>query len=153
MTIEVFTQDAPLSPAPIRREWVLEGAPAARNTVLARSADRTALTMLWDCTAGRFRWVYDQDETIHVIEGSATLTLSDGRIKTLGPGDVVFFPAGTSAIWEVGSYVRKFAVFREPVPTPLALLLRTRAKLRQALSSARAGRPAFPAVAYQPQAA
>ena len=130
MSIQVFSQDVQLCAAPIRPDWVLEGSPTARNTVLARSADRTTLTMFWDCTAGRFRWVYDQDETIHVLEGSATLALGDGRVEQLQPGDVVFFPAGTTAVWTVSGYVRKLAVFRETVPQPLALLVRLRAKLR-----------------------
>ena len=130
MSIQVFSQDVQLTSAPIRPEWVLEGSPTARNSVLARSADRTALTLFWDCTAGRFRWVYDQDETIHVLEGSATLMLDAGREERLAPGDVVFFPAGTSAVWTVHGYVRKLAVFRETVPQPLAVLVRLRAKVR-----------------------
>ena len=137
MTIKVFTQDVQLSAAPIRPDWVLAGRPQARNTVLAKSADRTALTMFWDCTAGRFRWEYDQDETIHVLEGSATLTLDDGRVERLSPGDVVFFPAGRSATWEVQSYIRKLAVFREPVPQTLAVVVRLRVKLRQMLLDVR----------------
>ena len=137
MAIKVFTQDVELSSAPIRPDWVLAGQPTARNAVLAKSADRTALTMVWDCSGGRFRWDYDQDETIHVIEGGAVLTLDDGRVERLGPGDVVFFPAGRSAVWEVESYVRKLAVFREPVPRPLALVVRLRAKLRDLLVAAR----------------
>ncbi len=134
MSIVVSSQDIQLSSAPIRTDWVIEGCPVARNAVLARSADRTAMTLLWDCTAGVFRWVYDQDETIHIIEGGVTLTLPDGRVEVLGPGDVVFFPAGSSATWRVDAYVRKLAVFREPVPRPMALLVRLRGKLRERLS-------------------
>lgn len=136
MSIVVSSQDIQLSSAPIRAEWVIEGCPTARNVVLARSADRTSMTMVWDCTAGVFRWVYDQDETVHIIEGGVTLTLPDGRIEVLGAGDVVFFPAGASATWRVDSYVRKLAVFRESVPRPMALLVRLRSKLR----ARRAGR-------------
>ncbi len=146
MSIIVSSQDIQLNSAPIRAEWITEGRPTARNAVLARSADRTAMTMLWDCTAGGFRWVYDQDETIHIIEGGVTLTLPDGRVEVLGPGDVVFFPAGSSAAWRVDTYVRKLAVFRETVPQPMALLVRLRSKLRERF----AGRlPAFGA--WQPQ--
>ena len=150
MSIVVSSQDIQLNSAPIRAEWVIEGRPTARNTVLARSADRTAMTMLWDCTAGTFRWVYDQDETIHIIEGGVTLTLPDGRIEALGAGDVVFFPAGSSATWRVETYVRKLAVFRETVPQPMAILVRLRSKLRGRI----AGRlPAFGALGPELQAA
>ncbi len=150
MSVVVSSQDVQLSSAPIRPDWVMQGTPQARNTVLARSADRTAMTMLWDCTAGVFRWVYDQDETIHIIEGGVTITLDDGRVEVLGPGDVVFFPAGASATWQVDTYVRKLAVFRESVPQLMAMLVRLRGKAREKFS----GRlPAFSPPAPQLQAA
>jgi uncharacterized protein len=136
MAIKVFTQDVELMSAPIPPDWILSGSPRARNAVLARSADRTALTMLWDCSAGRFRWRYDQDETIHILEGFATLTLDDGRVEQLRPGVVVFFPAGRTAVWEVDGYIRKLAVFREPVPLTVAIGIRSWAKLRAKLGQA-----------------
>ena len=151
MSVIVSSQDVQLSAAPIRAEWVIQGVPLARNRVLARSADRTAMTMLWDCTAGAFRWVYDQDETIHIIEGGVTITLQDGRTEILGPGDVVFFPAGSSATWQVDTYVRKLAVFRESVPHPMALLVRLRGKMRGYLAGGRL--PPFAGQTPQLQAA
>ncbi len=141
VSIVVSSQDIQLDSAPIRADWVIEGRPVARNAVLARSADR--VTLLWDCTAGAFHWVYDQDETIHIIEGGVTLTLPDGRVEVLGAGDVVFFPAGSCATWKVDAYVRKLAVFRESMPEPMALLVRLRGKLRQRLA---ARLPAFAAL-------
>jgi len=116
--------DVELKSAPIRREWIIEGQPRARNQVLALSEDRMATTLVWDCTAGRFRWIYDTDETIHILEGEVRLTDAEGRTKRLGAGDVVFFPAGSSATWQVDDYVRKLAFFRQPVPRPMSLFLR-----------------------------
>ena len=134
MSIVVSSQDIQLSDAPLPSGWIIDGRPITRNVVLARSADRTSMTLLWDCTAGVFRWVYDQDETIHIIEGGVSLTLPDGRVEVLGAGDVVFFPAGSSAIWRVDAYVRKLAVFRESVPQPMAILVRLRSRLRTRLA-------------------
>jgi uncharacterized cupin superfamily protein len=116
--------DVELKSAPIRPEWIIEGEPMARNQVLALSEDRMATTLVWDCTAGRFRWIYDTDETIHILEGEVHLTQADGVTKRLGAGDVVFFPAGSSATWQVDNYVRKLAFFRQPVPRPMSLFLR-----------------------------
>src|SRR5664279_4983395 len=56
-----------LSSAAINPNWILEGNPVARNKLLFESADGTATTWLWDCTAGRFNWFYDIDETVHLI--------------------------------------------------------------------------------------
>lgn len=116
--------DVMLKSAPIRREWIIDGDPVARNQVIGLSEDRMATTLVWDCTAGRFKWIYDTDETIHILEGAVTLTSFDGSIKQLQAGDVVFFPAGSTAIWQVHGYVRKLAFFRQPVPRPLSLVLR-----------------------------
>jgi uncharacterized cupin superfamily protein len=116
--------DVQLKSAPIRKEWIIDGDPVARNQVLSLSHDRMATTLIWDCTAGRFRWIYDTDETIHILEGAVSLTANDGSIKHLCAGDVVFFPAGSSATWEVHGYVRKLAFFRQPVPKPMSLFLR-----------------------------
>ena len=114
--VMVLGGEVNLSPAPIPKGWITGGAPTARNAVLAVSADRTALTLLWDCTGGSFRWIYDQDETIHILEGKVTLTLQDGRVEQLAAGSIVFFPAGSVADWTVHGYVRKLAVFRETMP-------------------------------------
>jgi uncharacterized cupin superfamily protein len=116
--------DIELKSAPIRREWILDGDPVARNQVLARSEDRMATTLVWDCTAGRFRWIYDVDETIHILDGEVRLTAADGSVKRLCAGDVVFFPAGSSATWQIDRYVRKLAFFRQPVPKSMSLFLR-----------------------------
>ena len=44
---------------------------------------------MWDCTAGRFYWYYDFDETAHILEGEATITDANGRVWQVKPGDVV----------------------------------------------------------------
>ncbi len=116
--------DVELKSAPIRPEWIIDGDPVARNCVIGLSDDRMATTLVWDCTAGRFKWIYDVDETIHILEGGVTLTQADGAVKRLHAGDVVFFPAGSSAIWQVHDHVRKLAFFRQPVPKPVSLFLR-----------------------------
>ena len=121
--------DVELKSAPIRPEWIIDGDPQARNKVLSLSEDRMATTLVWDCTAGRFKWIYDVDETIHILEGAVDLTQFDGSVKHLQAGDVVFFPAGSSATWEVHGYVRKLAFFRQPVPRAVSLLLKVMHKM------------------------
>jgi len=101
---------------PIRPEWVLEGQPLARIELLSSSEDGTASTYFWDCTAGRFNWFYEFDETFHILEGAVVLKDSAGRSRRVTVGDTVFFPKGSTAEWTVDTYVRKLAFCRNPVP-------------------------------------
>jgi uncharacterized cupin superfamily protein len=101
---------------PIQPEWILEGRPVARIELLSSSADGTASTYFWDCTAGRFNWFYTFDETFHVLEGAVSLKDTAGRSRHVTVGDTVFFPKGSTAEWTVETYVRKLAFCRNPVP-------------------------------------
>jgi uncharacterized protein len=73
--------------------------------------------MVWDCTAGRFNWNYNKDETLVVLAGEAFIT-NDGEERRIAPGDVVFFPAGSSSTWRVPTYVRKVCFLRHTIPWP-----------------------------------
>jgi uncharacterized protein len=113
------TATADLAPAPISPDWVLNGTPTTRSKKLARSHDRTSDVMVWDCTAGRFTWHYNKDETLVVLSGEAFVTNEKGQEHRIGPGDVVFFPAGTSSRWHVPNYIKKVAFLRHTMPRPL----------------------------------
>jgi uncharacterized protein len=113
-----------LNPSPIYPNWVLEGTPVARNKVLSSSADGSASTIIWDCTAGRFNWIYDVDETIYVIEGGVVVKDVAGATRRLNAGDTIFFPAGARAEWHVESYIRKIAFCRTPLPGLLVFVRR-----------------------------
>lgn len=123
------SQDVALEAAPIPTAHVLSGTPTARNAVVFKSDDKLQITLLWHCTAGSFRWFYDEDETILVLEGGMTLHFDDGTTRTCAAGDTVFFPAGTSCIWVIETEVRKLAFFRKPAPQVVALPLRIMHKL------------------------
>ena len=112
-----------LNPSPIHPGWILEGNPVARNKVLSSSADGTASTLIWDCTAGRFNWIYDVDETIYVIAGGVVLRDHAGA-RRLSAGDTIFFPAGARAEWHVEDYIRKIAFCRAPLPRPVVFAKR-----------------------------
>jgi uncharacterized cupin superfamily protein len=113
-----------LLPAPIPSAWILEGTPKARNKEVARSHDRTSCTVVWDCTAGRFNWHYSRDETLVVTSGEAFITSESGVERRLGPGDLGFFPAGSSCIWRITGGVRKVAFLRHGMPRPMGFCLR-----------------------------
>lgn len=113
--IKFGTGKVNLSPAPIRAEWILEGTPVASNKLLSSSADGKASTFIWACTAGRFNWHYDSDETVYVLEGSVIIKDPAGTRRRLVAGDTVYFPAGSRAEWTIESHLRKVAFCRAPV--------------------------------------
>ena len=118
MIVQSRLDEAKLEPAPIRPEWIMVGDPIARSAELSRSPDGTALTALWDCSAGTFNWFFGGDETVHILEGEVVVSDDDG-IRTLQAGDVALFPAGTWATWRVPRYVKKVAFCRDPMPRPV----------------------------------
>ncbi len=104
-----------LLPARIPHAWILEGSPLARTRRLAGSSDQLAATFMWDCTAGRFTWCYDGDETAHVLEGSVIIEDAVGVRQALQAGDTFLFPAGSWYQWTIPSYVRKIAFLHSPL--------------------------------------
>ena len=116
---------------PVNPAWVLGGKPVARIEHLSSSADGTASTYFWDCTAGRFNWFYTFDETLHVLEGSVTLKFPDGQSRHVAVGDVVFFPKGSSAEWTVESYIR-CRIFWSARGTPCVVSSVSAARLQRA---------------------
>ena len=132
--ITVGTSPANLVSNPIQPAWILDGKPIARLELLSSSADGTASTYFWDCTAGRFNWFYSFDETFHVLEGEVTLKYPSGSSHRVVAGDTVFFPAGSSAEWTVDRYVRKLAFCRTPVPSYLTFARQMVRRLKRAVN-------------------
>lgn len=131
----VFSRpDVELSSSPITPQWIIEGKPNARNRILSQSEDQTACTIVWDCTAGKFNWYYDFDETVHFIEGSVTIEDGHSPARTLGPGEVIFFPAGSHAVWTVHGYIRKVAFCRKVLPGPVGALIKILRAVKHRLS-------------------
>ena len=95
--------------------------------------------MAWSCTAGRFNWHYTVDEALHIISGEVFVTDDKGQTRRLGPGDMVFFPAGSRSIWHVPNEVSKIAFCRHSMPRPFGTLLRTWNKLVRRLTGFSAG--------------
>jgi uncharacterized cupin superfamily protein len=118
-----------LGPEPIPPDWILSGTPEARSRKLATSHDWTSSVVVWDCTEGRFNWHYSKDEALVVLSGEVFITNEIGEERRLGPGDLGFFPAGSSCTWNVTARVRKVAVVRETLWRPLGLCVKVLNKL------------------------
>ena len=128
-----------LAASPFPAEWVLEGRPQARATAIARSSDGAMTVIAWSCTKGRFRWQYEVDEMCHILSGEVFITDESGIERRLGPGETVFFPAGSTSVWRVTQDVRKVAVCHVAVPKLVGLTLRVWNKLCRIGRSARPG--------------
>ena len=138
--------NAALDNAPIRPEWVIEGKPSARSKLISGSADGASFSFIWECTAGRFNWHYEAEETIYFLEGSVVIKDNHGVTHRVGAGDTIFFPRGVIAEWHVEKYVRKVAFIRSPVPKPVVLVKKVLAFLRRPLTGSggkAASRPAI----------
>ncbi len=108
--LQAFSADIPSEPLeswPLEPSQILDGEPEASGRLLWKSRDGTLAAGIWRCTPGSFTWDH-VDETLVVIEGSATVEREDGGgTIELRPGIVVFFPEGLRTRWRVHETVRK----------------------------------------------
>lgn len=117
-----------LVPHPIEPSWVREGKPVARAITLTESPDGLLTTGLWDCTAGKFTWIYGLDEIVHILEGE--VHVDDGkRTHHLLPGSILYLPNGLETVWTVPTYVKKMFVMRSAKPSPVRRVARAVKKL------------------------
>jgi uncharacterized cupin superfamily protein len=99
-------------------EWVLDGTPDARGAVISRSDDSRIIRGVWECTPGRFKWVFSYDETLVVVSGRATVELDTGEQTELEPGVMAFFGRGHDSTWTVHETLRKGFHADSPEPLP-----------------------------------
>jgi uncharacterized protein len=140
--IEIGKLEVELTPRPIEPSWIIEGNPIANWHVLSQSSDGLATTMVWHCTAGKFNWYYDFDETVLILEGGIVLESDGMKPARYGPGDVIFFKDGAHARWHVEDHVKKLAFCRKTSPVWFGFALRVFLKLKKILLGTGARQPA-----------
>ncbi len=112
-------QSLRLADMPIPPEWILEGNPVARGHVMVQSADQKQSSGIWECSAGKFHFIFPWHETFRILEGEVTIQEEGGNTHALRAGDFAHFPLGLKTTWEVKERVRK--VFFLVTPEPLQL--------------------------------
>lgn len=67
---------------------------------------------LWECSPGQWRRQVRQAEFCHFLEGDCTFTPDGGEPIQIRAGDVLYFPANSTGIWDIRTASRKiFMVF------------------------------------------
>jgi uncharacterized cupin superfamily protein len=108
-TISAFKQrisDHALEPMPLDPGQIISGDPQASGVILWKSPDGKDCNGIWQCTPGVFNYTHT-DETATLVAGRVTVTFEAGEPLELGPGDIAFFPEGSTTKWEVHETVRK----------------------------------------------
>ncbi|MDI1314466.1 cupin domain-containing protein [Prosthecobacter sp.] len=145
-TGSVHQQD--LQSAPINPDWIISGNPIAKVTTLAVAADQTLSCAVWECQAGKFKWVFALDEIVQILEGEVVIEeQTPGRkVHTLRAGDTAMFQDGMTTLWTVPKYVKKFAIHRT---IPRSIVWRAKRKLRHLIGLVtRAGLGCYGALAH-----
>lgn len=55
----------------------------------------------WRKEVSTFPWVFHEQEIAYILEGECVITPAGGAPVSFGKGDLVTFPGGTKATWEV----------------------------------------------------
>jgi uncharacterized cupin superfamily protein len=61
----------------------------------------------WQKEISTFDWVFPEQEIAYILEGECVITPTGGTPVNFGKGDLVTFPAGVSAVWEVKKPLHK----------------------------------------------
>lgn len=102
-------QPAPESSVPNN---VLSGQPTATTRNFYADANNQFFSGVWESTIGKWSINYTEHEFVHMLEGKAILTASDGTAETFVAGDSFVVPAGFSGTWESIEPVKKlYAIY------------------------------------------
>jgi uncharacterized cupin superfamily protein len=61
----------------------------------------------WQKEVSVFSWVFPEQEIAYILEGECVITPEGGKPVKFGKGDLVTFPAGLKASWEVKKPLHK----------------------------------------------
>lgn len=61
----------------------------------------------WNKEVSVFPWVFHEQEIAYILEGECVITPEGGAPVSFGKGDLVTFPAGMKASWEVKQPLHK----------------------------------------------
>ena len=83
----------------------------------------------WQKEVSVFPWVFPEQEIAYIVEGECIITPENGVAVKFGKGDLVTFPAGMKASWEVKKALHKHYKLEGNVLTQMWLRLKLKLKL------------------------
>ena len=83
----------------------------------------------WQKEVSVFPWVFPEQEIAYIVEGECIITPENGVAVKFGKGDLVTFPAGMKASWEVKNPLHKHYKLEGNVLTQMWLRLKLKLKL------------------------
>ncbi len=91
-------------------EKVISGAPKSAYRILYTSRDEKLISGIYECTAGKWRVSYDEDEFCTLLEGKLRMTSETGEIQEFTAPQSFLIPQGYKGFWEPLGQLRKFFV-------------------------------------------
>lgn len=84
------------------------------NIVVEKNPAQTRLDALevtkwptWQKEVSTFPWIFHEEEIAYILAGECVITPTGGAPISFGKGDLVTFPAGITANWEVKQPLHK----------------------------------------------
>lgn len=98
---------------PVAAEKIISGHPKSACKILYTSKTEEFTAGIYECTAGKLKVSYGEDEFCTLIEGKLRMTNDKGEVQEFKAPDSFLIPSGFSGIWEPLSHLRKFFVIYE----------------------------------------
>lgn len=92
---------------------VVHGAPDHAFDVTYTSQSGELSAGVYECSAGKWRVSYNEDEFCTLAEGTVRLTNDSGETQEFRAPESFLIPAGFTGTWEAVTPVRKFFVVYE----------------------------------------
>ena len=96
-------------------EKIVSGQPQSAYKVLYTSQSEDFTAGIYECTPGKWKTRYSEDEFCTLIEGRLRMTSDQGDVQEFAAPDSFLIPSGYSGIWEPLTHLRKFFVIYEKV--------------------------------------
>jgi uncharacterized cupin superfamily protein len=100
-----------LEDMPFPPEQILEGNPVPKGNVMWKKGETKSRNGIWEHPPGKSDYHQTPEEisAFVFLAGDATITTDDNpEGLVVAPGDVVYFPAGTTSVWDVRETIRVF---------------------------------------------